>query len=601
MMLVLQCVGSMPATADLAEEMNAVLAKVDAVAAQEVEEDDTLSEEGSPGAVRRLSGGSEKAQVLEVARECIKAAALDATIGQLTVRIAGPSLANVSFIVCVLRAIMTASAAAEIPVSIALEDPAPTGGRPGVAVIEVLHTEEDAWTSSLSLAHRRAALLESLDLFPDEDLKFIEEEVLAFVADPSRVSPRIRLVLQALDAARRTPDLEDAVSRVLEQAAQMRDVAAHALDFSYLVDIDHLTSTASMRFQLSSDEEVPETLATIRLVLESCVESGATLLSIELWDGDKSVVVAVSPVEGNSAAVKLSVVDPRCAVRVGAWGDTTSPPRAEAPGDIAAGWGPEDQHEGGVVEQRMLNCSMEAHAEEIPRRVHVVLQALGAAARSPDLEAEVARVNEAAKRSALTQQALDFSYLVDLDESEQTATLRFDLSTDDKVPETLAVIRLVLEACVEAGASLLSIQLVDGSHAAVIVHVCPESGAASLVGRAGLALETLSETSDAPTAHYEGAAMATLDAFVQLSQDELDEKEGKCEELLFSLAHVVLEVPSQRERGAEAASALAAQRTRVYDATMALLEVPAGERDLRTLRIVQLHVKRLLSLCRASH
>ncbi|KAJ1482121.1 hypothetical protein T484DRAFT_1805081 [Baffinella frigidus] len=256
---------------------------------------------------------------------------------------------------------------------------------------------------------------------------------------------------------------------------------------------------------------------------------------------------------------------------------------AEAPGDIAAGWGPEDQHEGGVVEQRMLNCSMEAHAEEIPRRVHVVLQALGAAARSPDLEAEVARVNEAAKRSALTQQALDFSYLVDLDESEQTATLRFDLSTDDKVPETLAVIRLVLEACVEAGASLLSIQLVDGSHAAVIVHVCPESGAASLVGRAGLALETLSETSDAPTAHYEGAAMATLDAsgaamatldaFVQLSQDELDEKEGKCEELLFSLAHVVLEVPSQRERGAEAASALAAQRTRVYDATMALLEV----------------------------
>ncbi|KAJ1482120.1 hypothetical protein T484DRAFT_1805080 [Baffinella frigidus] len=323
---------SMPATADLAEEMNAVLAKVDAVAAQEVEEDDTLSEEGSPGAVRRLSGGSEKAQVLEVARECIKAAALDATIGQLTVRIAGPSLANVSFIVCVLRAIMTASAAleipasaaAEIPVSIALEDPAPTGGRPGVAVIEVLHTEEDAWTSSLSLAHRRAALLESLDLFPDEDLKFIEEEVLAFVADPSRVSPRIRLfvlafvadpsrvsprirlVLQALDAARRTPDLEDAVSRVLEQAAQMRDVAAHALDFSYLVDIDHLTSTASMRFQLSSDEEVPETLATIRLVLESCVESGATLLSIELWDGDKSVVVAVSPVEGNSAGEFLS-------------------------------------------------------------------------------------------------------------------------------------------------------------------------------------------------------------------------------------------------------------------------------------------------------
>ena len=138
-------------------------------------------------------------QVLQVARQCIEEAALDATIGQLMVRIAGQQLVNVSFIVCVLRAIMTASAAAEIPLSIALEDPMPTGGRPGVAVIEVLHTEEDAWTSSLPLSQRRAALLECLDLFPDEDLKFIEEEVLAFVADPARVSPRIRLVLGRLE------------------------------------------------------------------------------------------------------------------------------------------------------------------------------------------------------------------------------------------------------------------------------------------------------------------------------------------------------------------------------------------------------------------
>ena len=53
--------------------------------------------------------------------------------------------------------------------------------------------------------------------------------------------------------------------------------------------------------------------------------------------------------------------------------NSTPERRAEAPGDIAAGWGPEDQHaeEG---EHRTLNCSLEAHYEEIPRRVHVVLQ-----------------------------------------------------------------------------------------------------------------------------------------------------------------------------------------------------------------------------------
>ena len=42
----------------------------------------------------------------------------------------------------------------------------------------------------------------------------------------------------------------------IKQAAQRRDVAALALDFRYLVDIDHHTSTATMRFSLASDEEV---------------------------------------------------------------------------------------------------------------------------------------------------------------------------------------------------------------------------------------------------------------------------------------------------------------------------------------------------------
>ena len=482
-------------------------------------------------------------QVLQVARQCIEEAALDATIGQLMVRIAGQQLVNVSFIVCVLRAIMTASAAAEIPLSIALEDPMPTGGRPGVAVIEVLHTEEDAWTSSLPLSQRRAALLECLDLFPDEDLKFIEEEVLAFVADPARVSPRIRLVLQALDAARRTPDLDDEVERVLEEAAARQDVAAQALDFSYLVDIDHVTGTAKMRFVLDDGAQVAETLATIRLVLESCVEvpprpacahrgarrraeggagaagqSGARLLSIELSDGDKSVVVAVSPVDGNQV-VKLSVVDPRCAVRVTGEGETG--PSSPAVAEAVAGWGG-----GEATPVRTMAVALDAPPEEMPRRVQVVLQALGAAAPTPELEDEVARVAAAAQESSMARQALDFSYLIDLDEATQTAALRFDLSTDDKVPETLAVIRLVLEACVEAGAALLSVQLVDGSHPAVVVQVCPESGAASVVARSLAAPGSLSEFSEAATASAESPATASLEAFVLLSQDEIKDKEG---------------------------------------------------------------------------
>ena len=49
-----------------------------------------------------------------------------------------------------------------------------------------------------TLESKREALLENLDLYPSSGLRFIEEDVLAYIADPDRVSARIRLVIQAL-------------------------------------------------------------------------------------------------------------------------------------------------------------------------------------------------------------------------------------------------------------------------------------------------------------------------------------------------------------------------------------------------------------------
>ena len=50
----------------------------------------------------------------------------------------------------------------------------------------------------LTLESKRDSLLENLDLYPSSGLRFIEEDVLAYIADPDRVSARIRLVIQAL-------------------------------------------------------------------------------------------------------------------------------------------------------------------------------------------------------------------------------------------------------------------------------------------------------------------------------------------------------------------------------------------------------------------
>lgn len=55
----------------------------------------------------------------------------------------------------------------------------------------------------------------------------------------------------------------------------------------------------------------------------------------------------------------------------------------------------------------------------------------------------------------------------------------------------------------------------------------------------------------------------------------------RCEELLFALAHVILDVAPLRAPAGEEAVALATQRTKVYDATMALLEACSGTQQTK--------------------
>ena len=59
-----------------------------------------------------------------------------------------------------------------------------------------------------------------------------------------------------------------------ESETKRHSATSSALDFSYLVAIDRDTGTASMRFQLDADEQIPETLYLIQLV---CVGVGVSM------------------------------------------------------------------------------------------------------------------------------------------------------------------------------------------------------------------------------------------------------------------------------------------------------------------------------------
>eukprot|EP00286_Rhodomonas_abbreviata_P026477 CAMPEP_0181308370 /NCGR_PEP_ID=MMETSP1101-20121128/11426_1 /TAXON_ID=46948 /ORGANISM="Rhodomonas abbreviata, Strain Caron Lab Isolate" /LENGTH=795 /DNA_ID=CAMNT_0023414747 /DNA_START=269 /DNA_END=2657 /DNA_ORIENTATION=- len=519
MLLILQCVGSVPASQHLANEMNRVLATVDAIARQR---SFTQDEDKSARFSDSFAHDGEKAEVMKQAAVYLATAKVDKKVGHLVVKIKGAANFDVVRIVCVIKSIMTASSSAGIPLSIGLHDPEKANR---TAMIEVLQGELDGQAAAAPEEERKEALLQHLDLLPDKDLKFIEEEVVSFVDNPTRVSRRMRIIMQALEAAHRTPELVEEVDAVITEAENRKNLGKQVLDFSYLVDLDKETGTAKLRFDLASDD-MPETLAVIRLVLDSCVEAGAELLAVELVDGDKHAVVAVSPFDG-SASVKLSVVDPRCATsvqpppfipsrspssasrlpssaprapssasRVRSSASRLPPPASHLPFVIdrvssalpGAGdgdcdlLGDEDCAEDADAEEEegedehnesVLSCAIEDMDNESVK-IRLVLEALGAVRATPMLAELVEEVLVRAEASKAEANALDFSYLMDVDEETGTASLRFDLSEQGgkEVHETLAVIQVVLASCVEAGARQLAVELLDddGKTAHVMLH-----------------------------------------------------------------------------------------------------------------------------------
>ena len=46
------------------------------------------------------------------------------------------------------------------------------------------------------MEEKKQALLDHLELYPSSGLRFIEQDVLAYLADEQRVSTRLRLVIQ---------------------------------------------------------------------------------------------------------------------------------------------------------------------------------------------------------------------------------------------------------------------------------------------------------------------------------------------------------------------------------------------------------------------
>eukprot|EP00960_Hanusia_phi_P019995 590609-Hanusia_phi.AAC.2 len=380
---------------------------------------------------------------MEAAQLCIDQSTLESATGRFKVRVLDSAEHEVWWTVGLIKSIMTAAADSVIPLNIWLIDPA----RPKVAAqIEVLQGASRVDLKNLTVEQRKSLLIAHLNLYPEDDLKFVEEEVVSFVEDPERVSHRLRLLIQALDAAAVTPDLEDEVNEVLN-ASLRADVASQALQFSYLVDIDRETSTAKMRFELQENDEVPRVLATIRLVLESCMEAGATLLSIELLDRDKSAVVAVSPVQ---ASMKLSVVDPRCAVRVASVEHVENQPISL-----------ED------LDTRWSFSRVESSGDS--KILQLALKAVGAIPTQDDEKEFVMELNREAGRLLKNRDQIDFSFLTDIDEDYETARVHFDVPDEGQIPEVVSTIHVVLVSCIEAGARSLEVELEQGTQNATLV------------------------------------------------------------------------------------------------------------------------------------
>jgi hypothetical protein len=240
MLLILQCVGSIPASQNLANEMNKVLSTVDAIARQRAfsEEDDEDEDKAYVEMSESATENGEKREVMKQAAAYLGSAKIDKRVGHLVVKIKGVAEGNVCRIVCVIKALMTASSSAGIQLSIALHDPEKLSR---TAMIEVLQPEQENHGAQLAEEEQKEALLQHLDLLPDKDLKFIEEEVVSFVDNPERVSRKMRIILQALDAVHRTPELVEDVEYLLEAAEARKDLSRQALDFSYLVDLGEVS------------------------------------------------------------------------------------------------------------------------------------------------------------------------------------------------------------------------------------------------------------------------------------------------------------------------------------------------------------------------
>lgn len=122
-----------------------------------------------------------------------------------------------------------------------------------------------------------------------EESTFVDQEIFVYI----QKSQCLRLILQALGACEVTEDLETEVQRFLELSrAERLDANESPLDFSYLVDVDHERSSALIRFEVDTEKKIVETLYLIELVLESCVEAGASMLKIELADGDFALLLS---------------------------------------------------------------------------------------------------------------------------------------------------------------------------------------------------------------------------------------------------------------------------------------------------------------------
>eukprot|EP00961_Rhodomonas_salina_P286954 3877485-Rhodomonas_salina.4 len=65
-------------------------------------------------------------------------------------------------------------------------------------MIEVLQPDEEDPDQELSEEEQKEALLQHLDLLPDKDLKFIEEEVVSFVDNPGSSTPLSSYVCSTL-------------------------------------------------------------------------------------------------------------------------------------------------------------------------------------------------------------------------------------------------------------------------------------------------------------------------------------------------------------------------------------------------------------------